>query len=103
MADTVDWERIKEYVEDDEVLNKKIDQLADLVSRARYVVFFTGAGVSTSAGVPDYRGPNGAWTMKYVLALHICFAYIHVSITELWERNLMARLICWTHNQRLAT
>ena len=36
--------------------------LADLIGAARRVVFFTGAGVSTESGIPDFRGPNGLWT-----------------------------------------
>jgi NAD-dependent deacetylase len=37
-------------------------ELADLLSDARAVVGFTGAGVSTESGIPDFRSPGGVWT-----------------------------------------
>ena len=40
----------------------KLNTLADLFLSSRSTVFFTGAGVSTNAGISDYRGPTGAWT-----------------------------------------
>merc|ERR1719478_918174 len=70
MASTVDAKRIQEYSEvNEEALEAKIDQLADMVRRSRYTVFYTGAGMSTSAGVGDYRGPSGAWTQRRIREL----------------------------------
>ncbi|MFT6761621.1 MAG: NAD-dependent deacetylase [Candidatus Aldehydirespiratoraceae bacterium] len=33
-----------------------------LISEAQRVVVFSGAGISTDSGIPDFRGPNGIWT-----------------------------------------
>ncbi|MFQ5827666.1 MAG: NAD-dependent deacetylase [Candidatus Methylomirabilia bacterium] len=38
-----------------------IERVADLIVRARRVVVFTGAGVSTESGIPDFRSPGGIW------------------------------------------
>jgi len=48
---------------------KKLDKLTALVKASKYTVFYTGAGVSTSAGVGDYRGPSGAWTVRKIKEL----------------------------------
>jgi NAD-dependent deacetylase len=37
-------------------------RLADILSPARRVVVFTGAGISTESGIPDFRSPGGLWT-----------------------------------------
>jgi NAD-dependent deacetylase len=34
---------------------------AELIQRARKVVVFTGAGISTESGIPDFRSPGGIW------------------------------------------
>ncbi len=36
--------------------------LQDLVDRAAVIVPFTGAGISTECGIPDFRSPGGLWT-----------------------------------------
>jgi len=38
------------------------DELARLIGKARNVVLFTGAGISTESGVPDFRSPGGVWS-----------------------------------------
>jgi len=40
----------------------EVDQLADLIRSARRTVVFTGAGMSTESGIPDFRSPGGIWT-----------------------------------------
>ena len=37
-------------------------QLAGLIAEARDIVVFTGAGISTESGVPDFRSPGGVWS-----------------------------------------
>ena len=39
-----------------------IDRLQELVEGARVIVPFTGAGISTECGIPDFRSPGGLWT-----------------------------------------
>jgi NAD-dependent deacetylase len=43
-------------------LHAGIAGLRDLVEAARSVVPFTGAGISTECGIPDFRSPGGIWT-----------------------------------------
>jgi NAD-dependent deacetylase len=38
------------------------DQLARLLDSASRVVIFTGAGMSTESGIPDFRSPGGVWS-----------------------------------------
>ena len=41
-----------------------IQNVADLISKSEKVLIFTGAGVSTESGIPDFRGADGIWS-KY--------------------------------------
>jgi hypothetical protein len=52
-------EQLKEYFDDPETIKITVKKLAELIKNAKYCVVYTGAGISTSAKLPDYRGPNG--------------------------------------------
>jgi NAD-dependent deacetylase len=43
-----------------------MDRLVDIVAASRRMVVFTGAGISTESGIPDYRGPNGVWARNAI-------------------------------------
>ncbi|KAJ8977999.1 hypothetical protein NQ317_004544 [Molorchus minor] len=55
---------VPEKFESEEKLNEKCAILTDWIKNSKHVVVHTGAGISTSAGIPDFRGPNGVWTLE---------------------------------------
>jgi len=45
-------------------MDDHIESLAKLMFQSRHLVVFTGAGISTESGLPDFRGPDGLWTRR---------------------------------------
>ena len=45
-------------------LEERIKKLAQWMFEGKYLVVFTGAGISTESGLPDFRGPDGIWTRQ---------------------------------------
>jgi NAD-dependent SIR2 family protein deacetylase len=45
-------------------LEENIEKVAKWIAKSKHFVAFTGAGISTESGLPDFRGPNGVWTRR---------------------------------------
>ena len=43
----------------------RILKLQEIIGNGKRIVFFTGAGVSTDSGIPDFRSQDGLYAMKY--------------------------------------
>ena len=46
-------------------MSEKIQELQQIINNSNHIVFFTGAGVSTASGIPDFRSTDGLYNQKY--------------------------------------
>jgi NAD-dependent deacetylase len=51
-------------VTDGQRLQRQVETIARWIAGSEHVVAFTGAGISTDSGIPDFRGPQGVWTRR---------------------------------------
>jgi NAD-dependent deacetylase len=63
-----------------------LDALFDLVRSSRRIVAFTGAGISTASGVPDFRSPGSPWTQNKPIPF-AAFQQIVEARNEAWRRK----------------
>jgi NAD-dependent deacetylase len=85
-----------------------IEQLRKLLVDANRVTVFTGAGISTESGIPDYRGPQGVWTLNPNLMYVKDNSVIedlkdsvadaapnagHLAIVKLWEQTKLQGVV----------
>lgn len=68
-------------------MTDELDRLCELVRCARRGVAFTGAGISTESGIPDFRGPQGVWTTETPV-MYQDFMADAAARVKAWERGV---------------
>ncbi len=63
--------------------------LTDLIRNAHRILVFTGAGISTASGIPDFRGPQGIWKTRQPIYFQDFVASDEARI-EYWHQKLEA-------------
>ena len=65
---------------------ENVEKLARMIAECRRAVVFTGAGISTESGIPDFRSPGGVWT-RYKPIMYQDFIASEEQRRESWRRK----------------
>ncbi|TVY42686.1 NAD-dependent protein deacetylase [Lachnellula occidentalis] len=102
MADSAPKVAAEERIEAPDAIDRKAQTLANQIKKSKHFIAFTGAGISTSAGIPDFRGPDGAWTLraqgrqrtgKAVSTLQAIPTPTHMALVELQNQGFLKYLV----------
>jgi NAD-dependent deacetylase len=66
------------------------ERLREMIDRARRVAIFTGAGISTESGIPDFRSPGGVWSKMSPIYFQD-FVASEAKRREAWDRAFSGR------------
>lgn len=88
---------MSEYREKEEVFNEKIENLWSLLMTSKKIAVFTGAGVSTLSGIPDFRGKHGVYNSPWhnldvETILSYDFFFSHPDIFYKWTEEVWYHL-----------
>lgn len=62
----------------------KITEAVRLIRKSKYMIAFTGAGVSVESGIPPFRGSGGLWNTTHPIFLEI--EYFHKKPLQAWKK-----------------
>jgi NAD-dependent deacetylase len=66
------------------------ERLREMIDQARRVAIFTGAGISTESGIPDFRSPGGVWSKMSPIYFQE-FVASEEKRREAWDRAFSGR------------
>jgi NAD-dependent deacetylase len=72
-------------------LRSGVEALGNLIAEASTIVPFTGAGISTECGIPDFRSPGGVWTRNRPIPFDE-FVASQDARDEAWRRRFAMEL-----------
>ena len=81
-------------------LVNNLDLFLSFFLQAKCLIVYTGAGISTAANIPDYRGPNGVWTCldqgRDIAACDLARAeptFTHMTLFTLFKKGKLKHIV----------
>jgi hypothetical protein len=70
------------------ISSRQLEELINFIHSKKNIICITGAGVSTSSGIPDYRGPHGSYNKGHKPIVHDHYMTNEHARKKYWARSL---------------